>query len=285
MSSFPPFQAGGTAVITGAADGIGLAAAQRFAGFGLNVVMADRDAEKLEKAAVNVAAAANGGRVLAQPTDVSDVDEVARLRDAAFAQFGRVSVLMNNAGIGGGGHAFQNPEGWARLLSVNLFGVINGVQAFTQAMIEQNAPGVIINTGSKQGITAPPGDTAYNVSKAGVKALTEGLQHTLREIEGGQLSAHLLVPGFTYTGMIRQLVAEKPAAAWTCDQVIDFALERIAAGDFYVICPDNEVTRAVDNARILWAAQDITENRPPLSRWHPDWKDAFAAYMAKTGAK
>jgi hypothetical protein len=61
--------------------------------------------------------------------------------------------------------------------------------------------------------------------------------------------------------------------------VIDFALERLAAGDFYILCPDNDVSRTVDNARIAWAAQDITENRPPLSRWHPDWQDAFAAYM------
>lgn len=281
MSSFPPFQAGGTAVITGAADGIGLAAALRFADLGLNIVLADRDAEKLKQAGETVSAAAKGGRVVAQPTDVADADQIARLRDTAFEQFGGVSVLMNNAGMGGVGHAFQNPDGWARLLSVNLFGVINGVQAFTQAMIDQNSPAVIVNTGSKQGITTPPGDTAYNVSKAGVKALTEGLQHTLRETPGCQVSAHLLVPGFTFTGMIRQHIAEKPASAWTSEQLIDYALERIAAGDFYIICPDNEVTRAVDNARILWAAQDITENRPPLSRWHPDWQDAFADYMAK----
>jgi hypothetical protein len=139
---------------------------------------------------------------------------------------------------------------------------------------------VILNTGSKQGITTPPGDTAYNVSKAGVKVLTEGLQHTLRETPGCRVSAHLLVPGFAFTGMTRR-AAEKPAGAWTADQVIDFGLERLAAGDFYIICPDNEVTREIDNARITWAAQDITENRPPLSRWHPDWKDAFAAYVAR----
>jgi NAD(P)-dependent dehydrogenase (short-subunit alcohol dehydrogenase family) len=283
MASFSPaIEAGRTAVITGAASGIGLAAAHRFAGLGLNVVMADRDAAALEEAARAVSAEAKGGGVLAQPTDVADAAEVARLRDAAFERFGDVAVLMNNAGVGGGGHAFQNPEGWTRLLAVNLFGVINGVQAFAQAMIDQNRPALIVNTGSKQGITTPPGDTAYNVSKAGIKALTEGLQHTLRETPGCQVSAHLLVPGFTFTGMTRRRLAEKPPGAWTADQVIDFALERIAAGDFYIICPDNEVTREIDNARITWAAQDITENRPPLSRWHPDWKAAFADYMASS---
>ncbi|HLZ82867.1 MAG TPA: SDR family NAD(P)-dependent oxidoreductase [Caulobacteraceae bacterium] len=281
MSQHPAVQAGRTAVITGAASGIGRAAALRFAGLGLNVVMADREAAALAEAGRAVAAAAGGGvRIETASIDVADYDAVARLRDLAFDRFGDVAVLMSNAGVGGGGHAFANREGWARLLAVNLGGVVNGVQAFTQAMIDQNRPAAIINTGSKQGITTPPGDTAYNVSKAGVKVLTEGLQHTLRETPGCLISAHLLVPGFTFTGMTRR-AAEKPPGAWTPDQVIDFALDRMAAGDFYIICPDNEVTRAIDNARVAWAAQDITDNRPPLSRWHPDWKDAFAQYMAR----
>ena len=279
MSQHPAIQTGRTAVITGAASGIGLAAAQRFASLGLNVVMADRDEAALAEAGRSVSAAASGGaRVQTAPTDVADLDQVVRLRDLAFERFGDVAVLMNNAAIAGGGHAFANRDGWARLLGVNLGGVINGVQAFAQAMIDQNRPALIVNTGSKQGITTPPGDTAYNVSKAGVKVLTEGLQHTLRETPGCQVTAHLLIPGFTFTGMTRR-AAEKPPGAWTPAQVVDFALERLAAGDFYILCPDNEATREIDNARIAWAAQDITQNRPPLSRWHPDWKDAFAEYM------
>ena len=281
MSQHPAIQAGRTAVITGAASGIGLAAALRFAALGLNVVMADRDEAALAQGGQAVSAAASAGaRVGTAPTDVADYEQVARLRDLAFERFGDVAVLMNNAAIAGGGHAFANREGWMRLLGVNLGGVINGVQAFAQPMVDQNRPAVIVNTGSKQGITTPPGDTAYNVSKAGVKVLTEGLQHTLRETPGCQVTAHLLVPGFTFTGMTRR-AAEKPPGAWTAAQVIDFALERLAAGDFYILCPDNEATREIDNARIAWAAQDITHNRPPLSRWHPDWRDAFAEYMAR----
>ena len=281
MSQHPAIQAGRTAVITGAASGIGRAAALRFASLGLSVVMADHEETALAEAARAVAAAAGGGvPIETASVDVADYDAVAGLRDLAFDRFGDVAVLMNNAGVGGGGHAFANREGWARLLSVNLGGVVNGVQAFTQPMIDQGRPAAILNTGSKQGITTPPGDTAYNVSKAGVKVLTEGLQHTLRETPGCQVTAHLLVPGFTFTGMTRR-AAEKPPGAWTPDQVIDFALDRLGAGDFYIICPDNEVTRAIDNARVAWAAGDITENRPPLSRWHPDWKDAFAEYMGR----
>jgi NAD(P)-dependent dehydrogenase (short-subunit alcohol dehydrogenase family) len=280
MSLHPAIEAGRTAVITGAADGIGLAAARRLVALGLNVVLADRDEAKLGAAGGVVAAAArDGARFLSVPTDVADLTQVERLRDRTFDQFGDVAILMNNAGVGGGGHAFENPDGWRTVMGVNLGGVINGVHAFTQPIIDQNRPALIINTGSKQGITTPPGDTAYNVSKAGIKVLTEGLAHTLRSLEGCQVSAHLLIPGFTFTGMTGR--AEKPPAAWTADQVVDFMVERLTAGDFYILCPDNDVTRQIDNARITWAAQDITQNRPALSRWHPDFKDAFAAYMAR----
>jgi NAD(P)-dependent dehydrogenase (short-subunit alcohol dehydrogenase family) len=137
----------------------------------------------------------------------------------------------------------------------------------------------VINTGSKQGITQPPGDTAYNVSKSGVKALTEGLAHTLRQQTGGRVSAHLLIPGFTYTGMVAAHVPAKPAAAWTAEQVVEFMLERLAAGDFYILCPDNDVTRAMDEKRIAWMAGDLIENRPALSRWHPEWEGPFREWM------
>jgi NAD(P)-dependent dehydrogenase (short-subunit alcohol dehydrogenase family) len=280
MTQHPAIQPGRTAVITGAADGIGLAAACRLAGLGLNVVLADRDEARLGAAGAAVAAAAaDGAQAMSVACDVADFAQVQRLRERAFERFGDVAMLMNNAGVGGGGHAFENPDGWRRVMGVNLGGVINGVHAFTQPMIDEGRAAVIVNTGSKQGITAPPGDTAYNVSKAAIKTLTEGLQHTLRNTPGCQVSAHLLIPGFTFTGMTRR--AEKPPAAWTADQVAEFMLERLAAGDFYILCPDNDVTRQIDNKRVAWAAADITQNRPALSRWHPDYKAAFEAFMAE----
>ena len=158
--------------------------------------------------------------------------------------------------------------------------MINAVQTFTEDMVAQAAPCAIINTGSKQGITNPPGDIAYNVTKSGVKTLTEGLAHQLRNVPGGQVSAHLLIPGFTFTGMTRGARTEKPPGAWTPEQVVAFMEAAMAKGDFYILCPDNDVPRATDEKRMAWAVGDIIENRPALSRWHPDYEAAFARFMA-----
>lgn len=281
MDQHPALDEGRVAVITGAASGIGLAAAQRFAAMGMRLCLADIGGGALDQAAASVAALTRRGSadVLAIATDVSDAQAVQRLRTTVYDKFGDVAVLMNNAGTAPGGGPWDHPDRWRRVLDVNLFGVINGVQGFTQAMIDQARPGAIINTGSKQGITSPPGDTAYNVSKAGVKVLTEGLAHALRNVEGCRVSAHLLVPGSTFTGMTRGARTVKPEGAWTPEQVVDHLLAGMAAGDFYILCPDNDVTREVDNLRIQWAANDIVYNRPALSRWHPDYKDQFAAFL------
>ena len=114
-----------------------------------------------------------------------------------------------------------------------------------------------------------------------MKAYTEGLAHELRNTPGCAITAHLLIPGFTFTGMTARS-AEKPAGAWTGEQVIDFLIASIGRGDFYVLCPDNDVSRPVDERRILWAAGDIVENRPALSRWHKDYAAAFEAFMKDT---
>jgi NAD(P)-dependent dehydrogenase (short-subunit alcohol dehydrogenase family) len=287
MREHPALRAGGAAVVTGAASGIGLAAARRFAALGLRVCLADLPSAALSEATEAVAAAAPRGReaVLTIPTDVSQLDQIQSLCDAVYREFGGVTVLMNNAGIGTGGGPWEHIDRWRDVLEVNLWGVINGVQTFLPRMLAAGREGAVINTGSKQGITCPPGNTAYNVSKAGVKVLTEALAHSLRNEAGAGISAHLLIPGSTFTGMTRGSHQEKPPGAWTADQVIDKLIEGLHAGDFYILCPDNEVSREIDNKRILWAAQDMIRNRPALSRWHPDYKAEFDRFLRSERAE
>jgi len=269
------------AVITGGASGIGLAAATHFAGIGMKVCIADIGADRLAEAAAKLASAAKGGAadVMTATVDVSRFDDLAGLEAAVQKRFGGADILMNNAGIGPDSNSFGPLENWQRILSVNLWGVIHGTQAFAPHMVERGRPGLIINTGSKQGITTPPGNPAYNVSKAGVKAQTEALQHELRHIPGCGISAHLMIPGHVFTPLTARGRTEKPPGAWTPEQVVHFMLAAMAAGDFYIICPDNDVTRDIDNRRILWAAEDLIRNRPALSRWHPDYADEFAEFL------
>jgi len=277
----PAMSPNNVAVVTGGASGIGLAAAMRFARLGMKVCVADLGGDRLAEAETKLSSVAPDGAVniMASAVDVSRFEDVAALEAAVRKRFGGVDILMNNAGIQPGSQMFGPLQNWQRILGVNLWGVVHGAQVFAPGMIERGRPGLIINTGSKQGITTPPGDPAYNVSKAGVKAFTEALQHELRNAAGGRISAHLFIPGFVFTGLTAKGRTEKPAGAWTPEQTVDFMIERVGAGDFYILCPDNDVPRQLDERRILWAAGDIVENRPALSRWHPDYAEAFAAFV------
>ncbi|MDY0871658.1 SDR family NAD(P)-dependent oxidoreductase [Dongia rigui] len=279
----PALTSDSVAVITGGAAGIGLAIAKQFAQLGLRIVIADLGADKIARAVATIAAEAPKGTaaVLGVETDVSKLPDVQRLEVRVKAAFGGTDVLVNNAGIQPGSTILDGTDNWQRILGVNLWGVIHGVQTFVPAMIARGRPGLVINTGSKQGITTPPGDPAYNTSKAGVKVVTEALQHQLRNTAGCRISAHLLIPGFVFTELAAQGRTEKPAGAWTPDELAAFMMTRLAAGDFYILCPDNDVPRSLDERRILWAAGDIVENRPPLSRWHPDYGAAFAEFAKK----
>ncbi len=273
----PAMTKGAVAVVTGAASGIGLAAAHKLASFGLRVCLTDLGGARLDAAAATLRDA--GHDALAVATDVADRGDVMRLAGMVGETLGPVSVLMNNAGIQPGSTIFDEAGNWDRILAVNMGGIIAAAQVFAPGMIAAGTPGLIINTGSKQGITTPPGDPAYNIAKAGVKVFTEALQHHLRNLADCRVEARLFIPGFVFTPLTAHGRVEKPAGAWTPEQAVDFLFASLQREDFYILCPDNDVDRALDCKRVMWAAGDIAENRPPLSRWHPDYGDAFNNWL------
>ncbi|ANT63130.1 short-chain dehydrogenase (plasmid) [Salipiger sp. CCB-MM3] len=264
------------AVVTGGGSGIGLAVAKSFAAHGMKVCIADVSEQALEKAADDLKSA-GAAEVMSVKTDVGDIEQIRALEARVTSDLGPVNVLMNNAGMQPGSSIFDPEDNWQRIIDVNMWGIIRGAQIFAPGMIASNQPGLILNTGSKQGITTPPGDPAYNVSKSGVKTFTEALQHELRNIEDCIVEARLLIPGFVFTPLTAGDRTEKPDGAWTPDQVAEFLFDALEGDDFYILCPDNEVTREMDERRIAWAAGDIIQNRPPLSRWHSEYSEKFKA--------
>jgi NAD(P)-dependent dehydrogenase (short-subunit alcohol dehydrogenase family) len=194
---------GRVAVITGAASGIGLASAHRFAEAGMHVVLADVEAEALD--AAEAALKAKGGGVLAVATDVSSEAAVGRLADAAFNTFGNVHVLFNNAGVAATAATLRARawEGtladWDWTFGVNFTGVLYGVRAFVPRMLANGDEGHIVNTASMAGLLT--GANPYNVSKHAVVCLTEGLYRDLREM-GARLSASVVCPGLVNTRIL-----------------------------------------------------------------------------------
>lgn len=270
--------AGNVAVITGAAKGIGAAAARSLAQQGMKLCLFDRNKQALEQLVNEL-----NTETLPVIGDITCADALQQLRDTVYSTWGKVNLLFNNAGVKIAAGACDSPELWREQLEVNLLSMVATQHVFLPEMIKMPESGAIVNLGSKEGITTPPGFAAYNASKAAVKVLTEQLSHQLLKETNSRLTAHLLVPGYTWTDMndpgMDERRGNKPDEAWTADEVIDYFLPRFERGDFYIICPDNAVSSAIDAKRILWAAQDMLSNRPALSRWHPEWKASFEEWM------
>ncbi|MFI0979043.1 SDR family oxidoreductase [Streptomyces sp. NPDC021093] len=189
-------RAGQVAVVTGAASGIGLAMARRFAEEGLKVVLADVEEGALDKAAAELRD--GGARVLARVVDVSERDSVRALADTAYETFGAVHVLCNNAGVGSGaeGRMWEHePNDWKWAFAVNVWGVFHGVQAFVPRMLAGGEAGHVVNTSSGDGGIAPlPTASVYAVTKSAVVTLTESLYAHLRA-EQARVGASVLFPG------------------------------------------------------------------------------------------
>jgi len=190
---------GRTAVITGGASGLGLAMARRFAREGVQLVLADVQADALERTAAEFAAA--GTPVLAVRCDVSRAEEVERLRDEAVARFGAVHSLCNNAGVAPGGLAWESTVAdWEWCLGVNVYGVIHGLRSFVPLMLSQDDEAHIVNTASVAGLLSPPGMGIYCVSKHAVVTLTECLHHDLAG-RSDKVRASVLCPAYVPTGI------------------------------------------------------------------------------------
>ncbi len=195
-----------TAVITGAGSGFGLEFARRAASLGMNVVLADVQADALDSARDEVLAA--GARVEARVVDVSDAAQVEALAVAATQAFGDIHLLFNNAGVGTGGLLWENSlADWEWTLGVNLWGVIHGIRAFVPRMLAAAAAaphyrGHVVNTASMAGLMNPPLSGVYNVSKHAVVSLSETLYHDL-SLVSEQVHCSVLCPFYVPTGINR----------------------------------------------------------------------------------
>jgi NAD(P)-dependent dehydrogenase (short-subunit alcohol dehydrogenase family) len=188
--------AGKVAVVTGAASGIGLGMATRFAQEGMRVVLADIEAPALVRAVTELRD--QGFDVVGVVTDVSSAESVEALASQTLGAFGKVHVVCNNAGIGGGFEKIWEAslKDWQWAMNVNLWGVVHGVRTFVPIMLEQAEEGHVVNTASVAGLV--PGSRIYSVTKHAVVALSEALYHGLRKIDA-RVGASVLCPGLIDT--------------------------------------------------------------------------------------
>ncbi|KAH8906573.1 short-chain dehydrogenase/reductase [Coniochaeta sp. PMI_546] len=271
------FKAGNTAVITGGASGIGLALAKKCQSYGMKILITDINEESLSSASASVQGA------ITVKADVSNLDDWSKVKDRVQSDLGgKIHLLALNAGrsVKSG---WDDVGAFHQILDTNLYGVINGITTLLPT-VQQTATGgsktAIVITGSKQGITNPPGNPAYNASKAAVKTIAEHLSWDLRGTP--EVSVHLLVPGWTFTGLTGASGKnEKPEGAWWPEQVVEYLEKKMAEGKFYVICPDNDVSEETDKKRMLWSVGDIVQGRPPLTRWRDEFKDEAKEWMDK----
>jgi NAD(P)-dependent dehydrogenase (short-subunit alcohol dehydrogenase family) len=278
---------GKTAVITGAASGMGRAFAERFADEGMNIVLADVEVPRLQEATESVKG--RGVDAIAVPTDVSDADAVERLRDAALARFGRVNLVCNNAGVAGRmSRGDIDLHDWRWVVGVNLWGVIHGHRSFLPHLLE-HGDGHIVNTASMAGHF--PGHSAYSASKWAVVAMTEGLFQQLRA-EGSTVGVSCLCPGWVATdigssdrnrpewaapraldeetedettAMIRQFVLDQLRSGMAPAKVADLVHDAVVNEHFWVFT-DMEMVKALEpRYQAILAAEN-----PPIATLGPD---------------
>ena len=270
------------AVVTGAASGIGLALAERFAAEGMKVVMADVEPAALDAAAAAVRAKAPA--VLAVRVDVSQADDVERLARETYAAFGAAHVVCNNAGVAVIGAVHEHSlADWQWVIGVNLWGVIHGVRAFVPRMLAGGDEGHIVNTASMAGLSTAPFMSVYDVTKHGVVALSESMFKEF-EATGAPIGVSVVCPGLINTNIMRssrnrppeladegkagpmaqtfgQGLADRLTRGYPPSEVADQVVRGIREKRFYVVPAQPEVREAA-----TIRAKDIIELKNPTLR-------------------
>ena len=278
------FRNGATALITGAASGVGLAVAKLCASHSMNLILVDINQSKLNEAK---SAISTKGSIEAHPMDVSSISDWSNLKSAVEQGGRKLDLIHLNAGIGLKGDWTDNAY-FHKIFDVNFFGVVNGINTFFPHFQDNKGEQkAMIITGSKQGITNPPGNPAYNATKSAVKTIAEHLSFDLAK-SSPKTSVHLLVPGWTFTGLTGGGgLKEKPKGAWSAEQVADYLYQKMSEDKFYAICPDNDVSWETDRKRMTWTMGDVVYERKPQSRWLEEFKEEATETMdsMKLGAK
>jgi NAD(P)-dependent dehydrogenase (short-subunit alcohol dehydrogenase family) len=270
------------AVVTGAASGIGLALAERFAAEGMKLVMADIETEALERAAAALRTTARA--VLPVRVDVARADDVERLARETYAAFGAAHVVCNNAGVAVIGAVHEHSlADWQWVIGVNLWGVIHGVRAFVPRMLAGGDEGHIVNTASMAGLTTAPFMSVYDVTKHGVVALSESMYKEF-EATGAPIGVSVVCPGLINTSIMRssrnrppeladegkagpaaqafgQSLGDRLAGGYPPSEVAEQVLGGIREKRFYVVPAQPEVRQGA-----TLRAQDIIELRNPTPR-------------------
>jgi NAD(P)-dependent dehydrogenase (short-subunit alcohol dehydrogenase family) len=248
---------GKVAVVTGGASGLGLAMAQKFADAGMNIVLADIEAEPLAMA--EAAIAQKGVKVLARRSDVAKAEDIEALAEAAYARFGNVHILVNNAGIGGArGNSWElTLDDWRWVLDVDLWSVVHGIRSFVPRMIASGEAGHVVNTASVAGLVSGAVGTPYTVAKFGVVAMSESLYYELNRA-GHPIGVSVLCPGFVDTNIYdssrnrqaeygeprkitpedeaaRAFMAARRAQLLQAPDIAEMVFEAVTTGNLYVI--------------------------------------------------
>ncbi len=238
--------AGRTAVVTGAGSGIGLAITEAFVAEGMQVVMADVNAEALDEHGARLSAA--GASVHTLAADVRDPEAVERVGRTAIETFGRLHVAVNNAGIVVTGNSWEIPlEDWHRVIDTNLWGVIHGVRAFVPLILASGEEGHVVNTASMAAVYAPAKLGPYTVAKHGVLGLSDVLRAELQALQA-PVGVSVVMPGMIKTGM-------NPIGTVSAETVAANVLDAIRQDRPYVFTDDHHTAEVDGRLRALIAAR------------------------------